>query len=147
MQHRKFSIILVLAQLLAALLLARPALAEDAGPLSGSVFVDANGNAQAEPGEALVAGAQVHLRSQADPTLELTVQTDGSGYFLLRNVPYGVYDVWATADSGSGLHLLTAEVSEVSGQVLLDVPVSDAGASAAPAQSKKLFLPLVTAGA
>ena len=146
MPHRKFPIILVLAQLLAALLLTRPALAEDAGSLSGSVFVDANGNALAEPGEALVAGAQVYLRSQLDPTLELTVQADGSGYFLVRNVPYGVYDVWATADSGAGLHLLTAEVNEVSAQVLLDVPVSDAGASPAPTQSRTLFLPLVTAG-
>ena len=147
MPHRKFPIILVLAQLLAALLLTRPALAEDAGSLSGSVFVDANGNAQAEPGETLVAGAQVHLRLQTDPTLELTVVTNGSGYFLLRNVPYGVYDVWASADIGTGLHLLTAEVNEVSAQVLLDVPVSDADASVAPAQSKTLFLPLITAGA
>lgn len=147
MQRRYFFTILVLAPLLAALLLARPALAEDAGSLSGSVFVDANGNALAEPSEALVPGASVYVRSQADPTLELTVQANSGGYFLLRNVPYGVYDVWATADSGIGQHLLTAEVSEVNGQVLLDVPVSEANAGAAPVQTPTLFLPLVTAGA
>ena len=147
MQRRYFFTILVLAQLLAALVLARPALAEDAGSLSGSVFVDANSNALPEPGEALVPGALVHVRSQANPTLELAVQADGSGYFLLRNVPYGVYDVCATAADGTGLHVLAAEVSEVNAQVLLDVPVSDANAGAAPAQNRTLFLPLVTAGA
>lgn len=85
----------------------------------------------------------MHVRSQANPLFELTVQTDDNGYFLLNNVPYGVYDVWAVAEEQTGVHLLTAEVAEVNAPVLLDVPVSDARDSAIWTQPRAIFLPMV----
>ena len=143
-KHHVFTI-LTLIQIVAVLLLAQPAFAQDTGSLAGSVFVDDNGNALAEPGEAAVPDAVVYLRSQANPNVEFTAQTNADGYFLLRDVPYDVYQVWATAPDQSGFHLLTAEVNEANAQVLLDVPVSEVGV--APAQSKTLYLPLVSSGA
>ena len=143
-KHHIFTI-LTLIQIVAVLLLAQPAFAQDTGSLAGSVFVDDNGNSLAEPGEAAVPDAVVYLRSQGNPNVEFVAQTNADGYFLLRDVPYDVYQVWATAPDQSGLHVLTAEVNEANAQVLLDVPVSDP--SVAPAQSKTLYLPLVSSGA
>jgi hypothetical protein len=121
----------VLAQLLAALLWAQPVQAVDTGFTSGSVFVDGNGNRQAEPQEARWTGATVHFRSQTDPAQVFTTQTDADGYFALT-APYDVYDVWASVNGQAGPQVLTAEVAEVGGQVQLDVPVN------------MLFLPLLT---
>jgi hypothetical protein len=135
---------LLLAQLLVALLWVRPVQAVDDGSLAGSVFVDGNGNGLVEPEEAAVAGALVHVRSQANPVLELTAQTNSSGYFVLNNVPYGVYDVWATAEGQSGFYPVVAGISEVNAQVLLDVPVSSSAASAQLLRTRALFFPLVT---
>lgn len=143
MSQRMSLTTLVLIQFIFAFVLAQPVQAVGVGSLSGSVFVDGNGNALAEPGESIVVGATVHVRSQANPLFELTVQTDSNGYFLLNNVPYGIYDVWAVAENQSGAHLLTTEVAEVSAPVLLDVPVSDISASAQLAQPTAIFLPLV----
>lgn len=144
MQRHYIFTILTLIQIVAVLVLALPASAQDTGSLAGSVFVDGNGNALAEPGEAAVSGAIVYLRSQANPKVEFTAQTNANGYFLLRDIPYDVYQLWATAPDQSGFHLLTAEVDEANAQVVLDVPVSEVGVS--PAQSKTLYLPLVSSG-
>ena len=143
-KHHIFTI-LTLIQIVAVLLLVQPVFAQDTGSLTGSVFVDDNGNALAEPGEAAVPDAVVYLRSQANPHVEFTAVTNAQGYFVLRDVPYDVYQVWATAPDQSGFHLLTAEVDEANAQVVLDVPVSEVGVS--PAQSKTLYLPLVSTGA
>ena len=143
-KHHIFTI-LTLIQIVAVLLLVQPVSAQDTGSLTGSVFVDDNGNALAEPGEAAVPDAVVYLRSQANPHVEFTAVTNAQGYFVLRDVPYDVYQVWATAPDQSGFHLLTAEVDEANAQVVLDVPVSEVGVS--PAQSKTLYLPLVSTGA
>lgn len=145
MRNHHIFTILTLIPLIAVLMLVQPALAQATGSIVGSVFVDANGNSRAEPGEALVSDATVYLRSQANPNVVFTVLTDANGYFLAHNVPYDLYYVWATAPDQSGFHLLAAEVSEVNAQVLIDVPVSEEGA--APAQGKTLFLPLLFSGA
>jgi len=143
MAQRRLLTTLLFIQIFVALVCAQPAQAAGSGSLSGSVFVDGNGNFLAEPGESIVSGATVHVRSQANPLFELTVQTDDNGYFLLNNVPYGVYDVWAVAEEQTGVHLLTAEVAEVNAPVLLDVPVSDARDSAIWTQPRAIFLPMV----
>ena len=85
----------------------------------------------------------MYKRQQANPLFELMVQTDSNGYFLLSNVPYGIYDVWAVAENQTGVHFLTAEVAEVNAPVLLDVPVSDATASSIWTQPRTIFLPMV----
>ena len=122
---------LVLTLIAVSLLWAQPAQAVDTGFTAGSVFVDGNGNWQAEPQETRWMGATVYFRLQTDPTQTFTVQTDAAGYFVLA-APYGVYDVWANVNGQAGPQVLTAEIAEVGGQVQLDVPVNI------------LFLPLVT---
>jgi hypothetical protein len=144
MQQRHTLILLMLVQLLAALLLVQPAQAADTGALAGSVFVDGNGNDLAEPQEARVPGALVHLRSQADPALVFSAAADANGYFVLRDLPYGVYDVWASAGDQTGQRLLVVEIAEVNAQVLLDVPVSAAVAGVSLGRERAIFLPLVT---
>lgn len=145
MRSRHIFTILTLIAIIAGLMLIQPALAQATGSVAGSVFVDGNDNNRPEPGEVVVVGATVYLRSQANPKVVFTAQTDANGYFLARDVPYDLYYAWATAPEQSGFHLLTTEVSEVNAQVLLDIPVSEEGV--APAQSKTLFLPLVSSGA
>ena len=146
MQNCRFLTILMFMQLLAVLVLVQPAQAADAGVLAGSVFVDGNGNDLAEPEEARVPGAVVHLRSQADPALVVTTTVDAGGLFVLRDLPYGVYDVWASVGEQANQRVLVVEIAEVNAQVLLDVPVSAAVAGVSVSRDRALFLPLVTVG-
>lgn len=144
MQRRHSLIILLVVQLLAVLVLAQPARAADTGLLAGSVFVDENGNNLAEPQEMRVPGAVVHLRSQADPSLVITATVDASGVFVLRELPYGLYDVWASVGDQSNQRVITVEIAEVNAQVLLDIPVSAAVAGVSISRERAIFLPLVT---
>jgi hypothetical protein len=148
MLQRHLLTTILLAPLVAALMFAQPVAANGAGFLSGTVFVDANGNALAEPQEATVPGATVYVRSQAASAPAVTVQTDANGHFVLSDVPYGTYEVWASmGDQAGGLAgalLLTVEVAEVNAQVLLNVPISAHTLSPGLAPPGALFLPLVT---
>lgn len=139
-----FLIVFLWVPLAIYLAFAQPAYAADTGFLSGSVFVDANGNDMVEPWESLVPGATVYVRSQADPTVEITTQTDQGGYYVMDEVPLGAYDVWASLDGQAMETILTVELAETNGQISLDVPIST---TVGPVQGNTLFLPIVsTAG-
>jgi|GEM_PF-2672401 len=139
----KLSAILVLVQLLWVLAAVAPAFAIGAGSVSGSVFIDANLNTQAEPNEASVANALVHLRLVADPTSEFTVLTDADGFYLLTNIPYGVYQLWAADLTLTAVATTTIEIGEVNATVAIDLPVYDNSADVELTNIGQMYLPLI----
>jgi hypothetical protein len=147
MMRRQLTAPLLLVQLvfaLAAMLMAaRPAHAVGEGSVSGYVFVDANGNGMAEPGEAAVAGAKVNVVAQADASHIYQITTDAAGLFVLSGLDYGVYDVSASADGKVAQAHAVIEIAEVNAQVLLDLPVYDSGGLNMTVKSGRLFLPLL----
>jgi hypothetical protein len=144
---RQFTAPLLLVQLVfaltAMLITALPAHAVGEGSVSGHVFVDANGNGMAEPGEAAVAGATVNVIAQADAWRTYQVTTDGAGVFVLGGLDYGVYDVSASADGKVVQGHAVIEIAEVNAQVLLDLPVYDSVDLNMTVKSGRLFLPLL----
>lgn len=147
MMRRQLTAPLLLVQLvfalLAMLMTALPAHAVGAGSVSGHVFVDANGNGMAEPGEAAVAGATVNVVAQADASRAYQITTDAAGQFVLSGLEYGVYDVEASADGKVAQGHAVIEIAEVNAQVLLDVPVYDSVDLNMTVKSGRLFLPLL----
>jgi hypothetical protein len=139
----RLSISLVVIQLLLVLVAVTPALADGTAFVSGSVFVDTNQNTLAEPGEAGVAGAVVHLRSHVNSVVETTTQTDAQGYYLVAGLPYGVYSVWADSDTQSAVAMATIELGEVNATVALDLPVFDNSADVELTNVAQIFLPLI----
>ena len=128
------AIILVLAATLA-----QPARAEGSAYLSGSVFLDANGNGVAEPGEAGIPAATVYLRSLADPSLVLTTSSDAQGYYLLSGVPYGHYETWADADGTGPVRIVAFD--EVKGTATTDLPIIDNSGDVEMVAVRMLYLP------
>ena len=147
MTRRQFRVPLLLVQLVFALtvmlLTALPAHAVGEGSVSGHVFVDANGNGMAEPGEVAVARVAVNVTAQADASRTYQVTTDAAGLFVLRGLDYGVYDVSASADGKVAQGQAVIEIAEVNAQVLLDLPVYDSVDLNMTVKSGRLFLPLL----
>ena len=145
--QRQLIALLLLVQLVfaltATLMTALPAQALGAGSISGRVFVDANSNGMAEPGEAAVAGAKVIVVAQADAAHTYEITTDASGLFVLTGLDYGIYDVSASAGSMAAQGHKEIEIAEVNAQVLLDVPVYDSVDLNMTVKSGRLFLPLL----
>jgi hypothetical protein len=139
----KFSSILVLVQLMLVLAVVAPAFAAGAGYVSGSVFVDANLNTMAEPGEANVPNATVHLRSEADAMVEFTVLTDADGYYVLQNIPYGVYQLWADGVTLTAVATATIEIGEVNATVATNLPVYENSADIELTNIAQMYLPLI----
>ncbi len=147
MMHRQLTAPLLLVQLVfalvAMLMTALPAHAVGAGSVSGHVFVDANGNGMAEPGEVAVAGATVNVIAQADASRTYEITTDAAGLFVLSGLNYGVYDVSASAGGKVAQGHAVIEIAEVNAQVLLDLPVYDSVDLNMTVKSGRLFLPLL----
>ena len=147
MMRRQLTAPLLLVQLvfalMAMLMTALPAYAVGEGSISGHVFVDANGNEMAEPGETAVAGAQVSVVAQADPSRSYQITTDAAGQFVLGGLEYGVYDVSVSADGKVAQGHAVIEIAEVNAQVLLDLPVYDSVDLNMTVKSGRLFLPLL----
>jgi hypothetical protein len=142
-QIAKLLMSLIVIQLLLVFVAVVPAFAEGASFVSGSVFVDNNQNTIAEPGETSVAHATVHVRAHTNPAIEYTVQTDASGYYLVSNLPYGVYSVWAESATQSAVAVATIELGEVNATVALDLPVVDNSADVELTKIEQMYLPLV----
>ena len=145
--QRQLIALLLLVQLVfaltATLMTALPAQAVGAGSISGRVFVDANGNGMAEPGEAAVAGAKVIVVAQADAAHTYEITTDSEGQFMLVGLDYGIYDVSASAGGKVAQGHKEIEIAEVNAQVRLDVPVYDSVDLNMTVKSGRLFLPLL----
>jgi hypothetical protein len=140
----KLSISLVVIQLLLVLAAVTPAFADGTTFVSGSVFKDANQDAMAEPGEAAVPNAIVHLRTQANPAIEYTTQADANGFYLIGDLPYGLYSVWAESTALSAGTISTIELGEVNATVALDLPVIDNSADVELMNVAQIFLPLIS---
>lgn len=147
MMQRKSIALLLLVQLVFALsgmlMTALPAQAVGEGSISGHVFVDANGNGMAEPGEVSVAGAKVLVTAQADASHTYELTTNAAGLFVLAGLDYGVYEISASADGKVAQGHTEIEIAEVNAQVLLDVPVYDSVDLNMTVKSGRLFLPLL----
>jgi hypothetical protein len=143
MMQRTITALLLLVQILAAVLAVQPVHAAGVGSLTGRVFVDANGNGLAEPGEAPLAQATVfvHLQGAAAPAVELTA--DAQGLFVLRNLDYGVYEVWAAADGVTVKGQMIVEIGEVNAAVVLDLPVYASADYNKTVAEGLLYLPLL----
>lgn len=147
MMQRKSIALLLLVQLVfaltATLMTVLPVQAVGEGSISGSVFVDANGNGWAEQGEVLVAGAKVLVTAQADASHTYEITTDDNGRFVLAGLDYGIYEISASADGKVAQGHKEIEIAEVNAQVLLDVPVYDSVDLNMTVKSGRLFLPLL----
>jgi hypothetical protein len=143
MMRRTITALLLLVQLLAVGLAVQPVEAAGAGSLSGRVFVDANGNGQAEPDEASAAQATVfvHLQGAAAPAVEVTA--DALGLFVLRNLDYGTYEVWADGEGVAAKGQAIIEIAEVNATVLLDLPVYAGAGYNKTVADGLLYLPLL----
>lgn len=116
---------IILVQVLMAFVAVLPAQAEGSAFISGSVFADTNANGMWEPGEVNLANATVHLKSNADPAVTFAVGTDAAGYYLMQNIPYGIYTAWAADAEGGMSPLRTVELGEVNAAVTTDFAVID----------------------
>lgn len=147
MMQRKSKALLLLVQLVfaltAMLMTVLPAQAVGVGSVSGHVFVDANSNGMAEPGEVAVAGAKVIVAAKADASHSYEVTTDAAGLFILSGLEYGIYEVSASADGKVVQGHTEIEIAEVNAQVLIDVPVYDSVDLNMTVKSGRLFLPLL----
>ncbi len=115
-------------------------MADSGGVIAGSVFLDANGDGMVSLNEATVANAMVFVQPESgDQSPYLTV-TDGQGYFLTSNLPYGRYVVWA--DGGTQTKQLV-EIGEVNAAVQLDLPVYDNSDDVELLAVRSVFLPVV----
>ena len=146
--QRQLIALLLLVQLVfaltATLMSALPAQAVGAGSVTGSVFVDANGNGLFEPDdEAAVAGAKVIVVAQADAAHTYEITTDAAGLFMLAGLDYGTYYVSASAGSKVAQGPTEIEIAEVNAQMLHDVPVYDGVDLNMTVKSGRLFLPLL----
>lgn len=70
------------------------------GSISGAVFDDVNGNANADPGEAAIAGAAIGLDRNGDGAADVTVVTDANGQFSFSGLVAGDYRVLFTVPTG-----------------------------------------------
>ncbi len=118
--------------------------ADGTGFITGTVWVDANGNEMHELNEVVAPGTAVYLQplgSNAAVAGGIVVFTDAHGTFNFGSVAYGTYRVQA---ENGGMAEIT--VGEVNGTVSVDLPVSGNGngpiLQGTPVH--QIFLPLVT---
>ncbi len=122
MNRQKSIILITIIQLVLVTVFAMPARAEDNGIISGAVYHDVNGNGQPEIGEPNIADAVVYLQRVGD-SAPITVVTDAEGYFVVTDLPYGAYEIWA-ADADLNLSTVQAiEIDEVNGASSIELPI------------------------
>jgi hypothetical protein len=142
MKRCKTLLLVLLAPILVVFAAGQPASAAGVGSLSGSVFLDVNGNGLAEPNEARVPGAEVYLRGHDDSALVFQASANAQGLFILDHLPNGVYDMWACAEGKVARHTIEVEVSEVGAPVLIELPLYNRSVNET-GQGPKLYLPLL----
>lgn len=122
MNRQKSIILITIIQLVLVTLFVMPVAAVDNGIISGAVYIDLNGNGQAEIGEPNTANAVVYLQRVGDST-PLTLTTDADGYFIAANLPYGAYEVWAEDAELNLSTVQTIEIDEVNGASSVELPI------------------------
>jgi hypothetical protein len=143
MMRRQIIAILLLAQLLGTFFTALPARAEGIGSLTGQVFVDSNANGRREPGEAKVPGATVFVVAVTGSFTGSKVLTDANGYFQVKGLDIGEYNIWAGAEGKQPQNAITVEIGEVNATVLIDLPLYEADSINKTVEAGRLFLPLL----
>ncbi|MBK8799663.1 MAG: carboxypeptidase regulatory-like domain-containing protein [Anaerolineales bacterium] len=115
---------MTIIQIVLIVLMAAPALATDhdanSGIVSGTVYYDSNGNSVAELDELNVPHATVYVQRQGGAA-PIVVTADAAGDFVLTDLAYGAYLVWAE-DAHHNMSLVI-DVGEVGGAVTADVPI------------------------
>lgn len=142
MDRKLLTALMTITQVLLVILMATPALAADNGIVSGAVYHDGNANAQPEPGEANIPNATVYVQRAGDAPIVVTA--DAEGYFVLADLPYGAYDVWAEDAEHHLSTVQVVEIDEVMGAVSVELPiVYDLSDDLELSEIKSLFLPMV----
>ena len=143
MNRKLLTALITISQVLLAILTATPALAADNGIVSGAVYHDGNANAQPEPGEANIANATVFVQRVGDAA-PIVATTDAEGYFVLTNLPFGAYQVWAEDADHHVSPVQVVELDEVTGASSVELPiVYDLSDDVELLEIKNLYLPVV----
>jgi hypothetical protein len=142
MKRHKVLIIITVIQLMLVALFAAPVSAADHGIISGSVYNDANGNAQPEIGEPNIPNATIYLQRQGEEPRSFVA--DDNGFFVVTDLPYGEYRVWAVDASN---RLSTAQIiglDEVTGASSVELPIVYDMSNDVEYQSvSNIFLPFI----
>jgi len=134
---------LILLVLLGAAALAAGEEAESGGYISGSVFYDLDGDGQARVGEPNVPYATIFIQREGEDE-PLVVSADAAGFFVARNLSYGVYLIWAQDGESNLSGMQSVTLDEVNGASSVDLPISrDALEGAQIRITNSIFLPLV----
>ena len=134
---------MTIIQIVLIVLMATPALAADNGIVSGTVYYDSNGNSQAELDETNVPNATVYLQRQGDMSL-ITITADAAGNFVLTDLAYGAYLVWAEDAQHNISAAQRVELDEVTGASSIELPiVYDLSNDIEFMNITSLYLPLV----
>ncbi|MCS6826569.1 MAG: carboxypeptidase-like regulatory domain-containing protein [Caldilinea sp.] len=113
------------------------------GYISGSVFYDLDGNGQANVGEPNAAGAMVFIQGEGE-TIPLVLTTDAEGFFVARELPYGVYRIWAQDARSNRSAMQSVTLDEVNGASSIDLPIPGGASGGAHVRfANSIFLPLV----
>ncbi|MBW7881589.1 MAG: hypothetical protein H3C34_02940 [Caldilineaceae bacterium] len=136
---------ILLAQMVLIALASMPAVASGSGTIAGSTWHDVNGNQQAEVGEPQIGATLVYVQSVDDPSRLYVTQADAQGFYVVTDLPYGAYQVWAQdADLNSTAPRLIT-IGEVNGAVSVDLGfIYDLSNDLQLMAVRQVFLPLVT---
>ncbi|MEZ4656010.1 MAG: SdrD B-like domain-containing protein [Caldilineaceae bacterium] len=105
------------------------------GVISGTAWVDANGNGIQEPSEEVASGVTIEVRN-SDASLAGRAVTDEAGFYIVSDLAYGLYSVSAIEHDGATTTEQTVELNEINGAMSVDFAMK------APVM-KFQFLPLV----
>jgi len=143
MNRKLLMVHMTIIQIVLIVLMATPALAADNGIVSGTVYYDSNGNSQAELDETNVPNATVYLQRQGDMSL-ITITADAAGNFVLTDLAYGAYLVWAEDAQHNISAAQRVELDEVTGASSIELPiVYDLSNDIEFMNITSLYLPLV----
>ena len=113
--------------------------------VSGTIWADENGNNIQDLTETAMPNATVFMQNLETHEV-FTTASDANGAYMMSNVPFGRYAVWAEAGNTiTDTHVV--EVSELGGAAAFDFGVNSVDADMEmneyPAQTFTTFLPLV----
>ncbi|MBE2237072.1 MAG: hypothetical protein IAE81_04740 [Caldilineaceae bacterium] len=138
---------MTIIQIVLVVLMATPVLAVDSadnhGIVSGTVYYDSNGNSQPELDETNVSNATVYLQRQGD-AFPIIVTASAAGDFVVTDLAYGAYLVWAEDAQHNISATQLVELDEVTGASSVELPiVYDLSNDIEFMNVTSLYLPLV----
>jgi hypothetical protein len=102
-----------------------------------------DGDGQARVGEPNVSNATVFIQREGEDEA-LVVSTDAAGFFVARNLSYGVYFVWAQDGESNLSAVQSVTLDEVNGASTVDLPISRNTSGGTQIRiTNSIFLPLV----